>query len=341
LRAFSFPVFFIRMAVRVRLRRDSSRLVPMAKTKLIPLPRGARWKFFFCFLLTAILIFAAMVWTLCPTNFHWPDRRPIGVLFLASGYHASATNPRGWFNDDKLDVVGAGGQERFKQVLFDYADRSIVILKKTGAQGVIVWDVEGEQYPHKTTFIGDPRLLGSLAPEMAPLADEFFKRFRDAGFKVGVVIRPQELVFENGIPRQMAVLDMKRILLEKVDYARTNWGATIFYLDSDYSVLRPDEVWQLRRLEEQRPDILLIPEHHYLPYAAFSAPYISLRKGKPGATERLARKLYPGSFDALDISDASADEVAAVWHEGDVLLFRTWYWNSDCDIVQQFQHGRP
>src|ERR1700722_17716814 len=90
------------------------------------------------YLLSATVLMAAVaIWVLCPKNFHWPDRRPIGVLFLASDYHSSSVNPRGWFNDDTLDVTGAGGQERFQKALFDYADRSIAILKKTGAQGVV------------------------------------------------------------------------------------------------------------------------------------------------------------------------------------------------------------
>jgi hypothetical protein len=274
-----------------------------------------------------------------PTIIHWPDRRPIGVLILASNYHSSPTNPRGWFNDPSLDVTGTNGAQNFRKALLDYTDRSIAILKRTGAQGVIVWDLEGEEFPHKTTFIGDPRLLGRLAPEMAPVADEFFQRLRSAGFRVGLTVRPQQLVFDDhGQPRQTQMFDIRRTLLEKIDYARTRWDATIFYIDSNDGIWRPDEVWQLRRLAEQRPGILLIPEHHYLPYSAFSAPYVSLRKGNPAQTAGLARKLFPGSFRALDIGDASSDQIALAWQQGDVLLFRAWYWNSDCQQLENFAH---
>jgi hypothetical protein len=190
-------------------------------------------------------------------------------LFLASNYHSSATNPRGWFNDPSLDVTGADGPQRFRKALLDYTDRSIAILKRTGAQGAIVWDLEGEQFPHKTTYIGDPRLLGRLAPEMVPVVDDFFERLRNAGLRVGLTVRPQQLVFDNGQPRQTQVFDIKHILLEKIDYARARWGVSMFYVDSNGGIRRPDEVWQLRRLAEQRPDILLIPEHHYLPYSTF------------------------------------------------------------------------
>ena len=305
--------------------------------------RGVKKKFLLA-AFVAVLVVAtvvARVWIFPPMSIHWPNRRPIGVLFLASNYHSSSTNPRGWFNDPGLDVTGPDGAQRFRKALLDYADRSIAILKRTGAQGVIVWDLEGEQYPHKTTYIGDPRLLDSLAPEMAPVADEFFERLRNAGLRVGLTVRPQQLNFDNyGHPRQTEVFDTKRILLEKIDYARARWGATIFYVDSNGGIRRPDEAWQLRRLAEQRPDILLIPEHHYLPYSAFSAPYVSLRKGDPAEAAGLARKLFPGSFRVLDIGDASSDTIAVAWQQGDILLFRAWYWNSDCQQLENFTRAR-
>ncbi len=272
---------------------------------------------------------------------HWPDRRPIGTLFMASSHFSSPANPRGWFNDKSLDFTGPGGKERFRKVLLDYADTSITNMLRLGAQGVIVWDVEGGEFPHKTSYIGDPRAVDKLAPEMAPVAGEFFKRFRDAGLRVGVTIRPQELVFDQGHPRQATVFDTHRLLLQKIDYARTNWGVTIFYLDSNYGFWRPDEVWQLRLLALERPDILLIPEHYYLPYWAFSAPLVSLSKGKLDITTRLAHNLFPNSFQALYIADASSDEARDAWRKGDIILFRAWYWNDDCRIVENLEHTHP
>jgi hypothetical protein len=285
----------------------------------------------------------AWLWIVEPVRVHWPDRRPIGILFLASNFHSSATNPRGWFNDPGLDVTGPGGQQRFRKTLLDYTDRSISILKRTGAQGAIVWDLEGEEYPHKTTYIGDPRLLDRLAPEMAPVVDEFFGRLRSAGLRVGLAVRPQQLVFDDhGQLRQTQVFNIKRLLLEKIDYARAHWGATIFYVDSNGGIRRPDEVWQLRRLAEQRPDILLIPEHAYLPYTAFSAPYSALRKGDPAETPVWARRLFPGSFEALDIGDASADRagIDAARQQGNILLFRAWFWNPGCELLEGFAHEK-
>ncbi len=304
-----------------------------------PVPLRKRRKLLFCLLGLAVIAISTMAWVVWPLSARWPDRRPIGVLMLASTYHSSATNPRGWFNDKSADFMGPGGKERFRKELLNCADISIANLKRLNAQGVIVWDLEGEEFPHKTSYIGDPRLLTGLAPEMAAAVDEFFKRFTNAGLRVGVTIRPQELVFDHGLPRQAAALDIHKVLLDKIDFARTHWGATIFYIDSNDGFWRPDEVLQLRLLQSQRPGVLLIPEHHDLPYWAFSAPYVSLRRGDADLTARLARKLFPSSFSVLDIADASPDTVAASRHRGDILLFRAWYWNSDCQLLESIEHG--
>ena len=313
----------------------------------ITLPDAPRRKFVvYPAVLAAIAVVVALTgaWSVWPSHFRWPDRRPIGVLDLASDYFSSPTNPRGWFNDKTLDVTGPGGPQRFRKALDDYTDRSIAVLKRAGAQGVIVWDLEGEQYPHKITYIGDPRLLGRLAPEMDLAADEFFRRLRNAGFRVGVTIRPQQLVFgDDGQPRQKNVLDINKLLLEKIDYARARWGATLFYVDSNDGFFRPDEIWQLRRVAEERPDILLIPEHHSLFYRAFSAPFEGLARGGSPETSVWARRLFPGSFQSLYIADATNDPdiIALAQWQGDVLLFRAWYWNPDCTLLERVGNLHP
>ena len=296
-------------------------------------------------IITGLALVAMMLvtglWFWLTAGVHWQDRRPIGVLFLASNYHSSATNPRGWFNDPKLDVVGVGGYERFHKALQEYTDRSIEILKRTGAQGVIVWDLEGEQYPHKTTFIGSPREFKRLAPEMDAVADEFFARLRDAGFKVGITIRPQELVFEYGTPQQKQVVNTERVLREKIDYAKRQWGATLFYIDSNGGVRRPDEILQLRALAKERPDCLLIPEHHWAPYWAFSTPYVSLRKGKLTPTPHWIQHLFPDSFRAIDISDGEQEwaAIAAAQSQGDILLFRAWCESAEVNLLANMAQG--
>jgi len=151
-----------------------------------------------------------------PSELTWSDRAPIGILKPAgSGASGqSATNPRGWFNDPNINVNTPQGLATFSQALLDYAAQSITELKSMGAQGMVTWDIEGEQFPQPITYIGDPRLATTLAPELATmvtasqfsgdaqitadwglgtgpvsLVDAYFAMFRAAGLEVGVTIR--------------------------------------------------------------------------------------------------------------------------------------------------------
>ncbi|HZL13460.1 MAG TPA: hypothetical protein VFC85_04905, partial [Verrucomicrobiae bacterium] len=108
--------------------------IPGARAK--PARRwSARRKLMAVALILLAVAVVARMWIVPPLIIHWPDRRPIGVLILASNFHSSPTNPRGWFNDPALDFTGTNGVENFRKALLDYADRSIAILKRTEAQG--------------------------------------------------------------------------------------------------------------------------------------------------------------------------------------------------------------
>jgi hypothetical protein len=61
-------------------------------------------------------------------------------------------------------------------------------------QGIVLWDIEGQEFIQPTTYIGDPRVLGEgYAPEMDAAADQVFALFSNAGLKVGVTLRPDYL----------------------------------------------------------------------------------------------------------------------------------------------------
>jgi hypothetical protein len=288
----------------------------------------------------AVVWAAAMIQAAVP-HLNWPDRRPVGALFLASNAHVSAKNPRGWFNDPQLDVTGPGGEERFCRALLAYADRSVAVLRASGAQGAIVWDIEGQQYPHKTTYIGDPRLTGRLAPEMDGCADEFFARFREASIRTGVTIRPQQIEFSaGGVPRQTRVWNYGALLLDKIDYARRRWAATLFYVDSNGGVLWPFEAFHLRRIAAARPDILLIPEYQQPLYYGFSAPYDDIRRGQAGTPDWI-RFLYRGAFTVLNVADAGAGDreiVEKAMSRGDIVLFPAWFCGTDCSLIRKAQN---
>ncbi len=274
-----------------------------------------------------------------PPSLRWPDRRPLGYLMLSSTvpHPADGTNQRGWFNNDKsIDVTTDAGRAAFAKQLMAYADNSIRILKAMNAQGMITWDVEGQEFPHATSYIGDPRIVSARAPEMDALADAYFARFRQAGLRVGVCIRPQILTQKaDGSYYQRDQTDMAQVtqtLIDKALYANKRWGCTIFYVDSngDPNMPYPATVFQnvAKALSQHKITALLMPEHKNVRYYAYTAPYAELRGGNISTPERI-RRIYPQAFTVLNVSDGDMethhDELVAAVKRGDILLFRAWW----------------
>ena len=269
---------------------------------------------------------------------NWSDRRPMGALFLSSADNHPTDNPRGWFNNDKsVDVTSAAGRAKFRQHVLDYARASVTELRKVGAQGAITWDIEGQQYPHATSYIGDPRLLAKLAPEMDAVADDYFRVFKDAGLKVGICVRPQQLTFDAaGVPDQKEVADPAAILIDKIGYAKKRWGATLFYVDSNGGPFDPTDAEVFARVAAKFPDVLLMPEHQTLKYQAYTAPYNDLRYESGTSDE--ARSAYPRAFsvikgDVAELTAQRADLVRDV-RNGDVLIFNAWYDSEEGQLVK-------
>jgi hypothetical protein len=128
-----------------------------------------------------------------PYVVNWPDRRPISLWFLSDHGHQSATNPRGYLNNPLLDVSNI---PNFQTQMLAQAQSIITSIKARPVQpqGIIVWDLEGEEFIQPTTYIGDPRVLGEgYSPEMNATADQLFGLFKNAGLKVGVTLRPEYL----------------------------------------------------------------------------------------------------------------------------------------------------
>ena len=274
-----------------------------------------------------------------PATLHWPDRRPIGYLMLSSTvpHPQGGKNPRGWFNNDAgTDVTTPEGRVVLAKQLTDYLDNSIRILKAMNAQGAITWDIEGQEYPHATSYLGDPRTISEQAPEMDALADAYFARLRQAGLRVGVCIRPQRLeTLPDGGVAQRDQADMAQVtqtLIAKALYANKRWGCTLFYVDSngDPNVPYPASVFESVSAELRRRGItaLLMPEHQTVRYYGTTAPYDELRGGVTATPERV-RRVYPEAFTVLNVADGDvtkhhAELVKAV-RQGDILLFRAWF----------------
>jgi hypothetical protein len=276
--------------------------------------------------------------TAYPFRLRWADRRPIGALFLSTSEpkFQSQTNPRGWLLDPRMDVTTPAGQAAFKQRMLQYADASVALMKKTGAQGSIVWDIEGQQFPHMTSYLGDPR---SLPPEMDSIADEFFDRLRSDGLRTGVTVRPQRPVrpaYGNDV-FQIEVTDPAQNLIDKIAHAKKRWGCSLFYVDSNGAPSAPMDDDIIDRVAAAHPDVLLVPEHETFRYYSFSAPFHALDMGI-ASTSSWVRDVYPEAFSVIyapkDLAKRRAELVEAV-RRGDILLFVGWHETPDSAEVRK------
>jgi hypothetical protein len=271
-----------------------------------------------------------------PFQVDWKDRRPIGAIFLAGPQINMPSNPRRWIFGE-IDVTNDKGKAAFRAALLKLADNSVQVLKDIGAQGMITWDPEGEEFTGEC-YYGDPRLVPTLAPEMEfkndgvkSAIDEYFEKFRAAGLRVGVCLRPQEIAMVDGRPVHQAAEDehAARILRERIAYAKQRWGCTLFYVDSTatlYGSINPDV---FKTVADAYPDVLLIPENESMRYFAYSAPLNSYVHHKISSTPVGACLVYPKAFSVLMAPDGDRPEdhdalVSAV-RRGDILLFNGWY----------------
>ncbi len=278
-----------------------------------------------------------------PPQFSWPDRHPIGMLVLATSDTGWATNPRGWLLDPTIDVFTPDGLAAFQSRILAWANQSVQILQQANAQGMITWDIEGEQFPQPTTYVCDPTQFLATAPEMANVADAYFQVFRNAGLRVGVCVRPQQFVLGPGgtTASQNVVAtdqDMAALLIEKINYAKNRWGATMFYIDSNGGPGNPMDPSVMQAVSAAEPDVLLVPEQSDPQYYAYSAPYLQLTNGYD-ATPPEARLIYPNAFSVINVADGPLSQdfqtlvnsVAA----GDALMLRGWFNDGSLSWVQQ------
>ncbi len=285
-----------------------------------------------------------------PFQINWNNRRPIGAIFLASSGINVATNPRRWIlNEGKIDITTDQGKDAFRTALLKLADNSIKVLKDTNAQGMITWDPEGQQFLG-SCYYGDPRLTPVLAPETEfkgdrgmNAIDEYFEKFRQAGLRVGVCLRPQQITMVGGKPVQGAANNQQaaQVLKDKLAYAKKRWGCTLFYIDSTVVVtgesLDPDV---FKTVANAYPDVLLIPENESMRYFAYSAPLNSYMHHKVTSTPIGARMLYPKAFSVLltsDQGDRSEDHDALLTavRNGDILLFNGWFFNDGVTKIKK------
>ncbi len=171
------------------------------------------------------------------------------------------------------------------------------------------------------------------------IADTYFAKFRDAGLRTGLCIRPQKLFHSAAQTLQQELPDdahVTQILFDKMAYANKRWGCTLFYVDSngDPNVPFDPIVFEdlARKLAAAHIDALVMPEHRDTRYYDCSAPYVELRSGHTG-TAPAVRRAYPDAFTVVYTPDSDfakyADDLARAVRSGDILLFRAWWDDPD------------
>ena len=253
-----------------------------------------------------------------PPKLDWPDRRPILRLFLGGGLPRETV--LAYYRNGEKGPLPPPDPKAGEAILAKL-DRAVAAARQVDAQGIILWDIEGDAMAHPVTYIGDPRLAKTLNPTMDAVADDYFARIRKAGLRAGVCIRPSHVVFakDKGTLMQSfgAAKDPFRELDAKARYCKQRWGCTLFYVDTNY-FWRPRgeggkwtpgmldaDVW--RRLHEQHPKVLFVPEHNYPQYWAYTAPYQELDCGYRGIPAWV-RRVYPKAFCVPVIEDADPNE---------------------------------
>ncbi len=301
-----------------------------------------------------------------PQKLHWSDRRILGTVYLASSPGGDPTqpqgypnNPRRYFNESdasSFDVRTQAGMAAFQQRILNQAADVVNNLRRMNGQGAITWDIEGEEYPQATSYVCAPDQISSLAPEMESvvgggsvysgmkLVDAYFRTIRDAGFRVGVCVRPQRFVRQSsGSASQvtMSATEAANELMRKMKYAHDRWGATLFYADSmvdeNGAALSAALV---EKVAAQLPDSLLIPEEWTTRTYAYSAPFQSFLFHGSTGTDSVARAVYPKGFSAILINDVSPAKLAAArdaltgsMRSGDVPMLHADYWQVNNDTV--------
>jgi len=304
-----------------------------------------------------------------PAQLRWADRRIIGTVYLASSPTGNVNqpggypnNPRRYFNDSSasdFDVRSAAGLAQFQARVLQQAQSNVQNLQMLGAQGAITWDLEGEQYPQDTSYVCAPDQIAQVAPEMesvvsnrsSPYAgmkldDAYFKIMRDAGFRVGVCIRPQHFTLNgNGTAQQvtLADADVPAEIIRKMKYAHDRWGATLFYIDSTVetngAVL---DAGIFQQAAAALPDSLLIPEETTPKFYAYTAPFKTFLFHGDLGTDASVYGYYPRAFSANLINDvdpakltAAQPQLTASVRAGDILMTHADYWQANNPKIVQ------
>ena len=185
-----------------------------------------------------------------PALLKWDDRRPVMRLFFAGGLPRDQATAN---LKDPGSIKMPEPDQKFRDHIIKRFTATVDAVKAANAQGVILWDLEGETYPHATTYIGDPQLIRALNPQMDLVIDDAMKIFKDAGIRTGVTLRPSQVVYDeekNSAKHKHEGYDPFEQLDAKVAYAKKRWGCTIFYVDTNFfwRPYGPEKKWESGKL---------------------------------------------------------------------------------------------
>src|SRR5208283_5921240 len=76
----------------------------------------------------------------------------------------------------------------------------VVNAQPVRPQAVVLWDMEGQEFPQSMTYVGNPPLLADLAPEMNTEIDSVMAALRSNGYRVGMTLRPSHFLDGMSLP---------------------------------------------------------------------------------------------------------------------------------------------
>jgi hypothetical protein len=270
-----------------------------------------------------------------PAQLKWEDRRPVLRLFFGGGLPKDQATAN---IKDPGSIKMPEPDQKFREHVLKRFAATVETVKAANAQGVILWDLEGETYPHATTYIGDPQLIRVLNPQMDLVIDDAMKIFKDAGIPTGITLRPSQVVYDaekNSAKHKHEGYDPFEQLDAKVAYAKKRWGCTIFYVDTNFfwRPYGPEKKWESAKLAPEMwkkllakyPDTLFIPEFASIADYPYVAGYGEADMGDYG-TSSLIRSIWPDAFRVIVIEDADAYEqydrfVAAVRGKNSLMTY--------------------
>jgi len=292
----------------------------------------------------AAAVFAVLILTATAlaekTVLDWPDRRPIGQIFICQKQNCTEKDPNGYGKavGGEHDLATDEGIEKYRKALVAAAERHIRIVKEMNGQGILVWDLGGAAY---FQYVGNPRLLPEMSPGFNRAVDDYFAEFRKAGLRTGCTIRP--IYIRRNPPDEVpkwgkwgyisycwgpdapdpktldgihgvAIRDPVDEMDEQITYAKKRWGMTLFYMDTNnyhtgYDPKNPSKhskSWtaeMMSRLQKLHPDCLIIPEHvPDIGYYEYVAPYRQVGYHDWSGEPVGVRKKWPNAFCVINAS---------------------------------------